>query len=514
MPLPRFSDLTLILTERCNLSCDFCYVPKRHRAMSPELALRAVDWLVDRAPEGARPSVGFFGGEPLLARELCGRVVAHGRRRLGDGIRFTMPTNGTLVDGAVAAELRQAGVELALSVDDASDGARGQHTLEGVRPNLEHLRPFAPIVRMTVTPRNVENLVETVVRLFQAGFVRIMHQPALERSWPEAAVQAWRAQHAALADWACERLQRREPLPRLTVLEGIIARLGGRGPVACGAGVRTAAVDPDGRVFGCYRSVYDPRPERLVLADLRDGWVNEPLVAAYARLHPNRARPEERGSCRGCPARDGCTVFCPATGHVLLGNLRAVPADACRLMTIQVEICRELARRTRRIQRARRGRIGSRVAAAALALGLAGGSAACDNDRSVGSDATVDGPPPGLCDAPVHDTVGPGLCDATPYDTVGPGVCPWPGPEGGPDLSRDISGPGMCPPPLPDAMVPGICPIAPDVGVDMIGPGLCNPMPDGMIGPGLCNPMPDGMIGPGLCPVPIPDGGKPTPGLC
>jgi len=513
MPLPSFSDLTLVLTERCNLSCAFCYVPKTGRAMPEELALRAVDWLVEKAP--GRPSVGFFGGEPLLARELIGRVVARGRELCGDAIRFTMPTNGTLVDGAVADELQRGGVELALSVDEATAGGERQHTLERVQVNLEHLRRFSPIARITVTPDNVGSLCETVIRLFQAGFHRIMHQPALERPWPAAAVQTWREQHAALADWFCERYGRRQGVPRLIVLEGIVARLGGRPAAYCGAGVRTAALDPEGRVFGCYRSVYDPRAERLVLADLRSGWVNEPLVAAYARLHPHRARPEGRESCRGCEARDGCTVYCPATGHVLLGDLRGVPADACRLMAIQVETCREMLRRTRRADRARRTRVGARVAAAALALSLAGGTAACDSDRAVSPDATADSVTPGNCDAG-------GI-----YDTMGPGVCPYPGPEAGldapwPGLCMADTGPGLCAPdmmgpglcdPKPDMMGPGLCPVAPDA---MIGPGQCPVLPDAMAGPGLCPlPIKDAMVpGPGLCPAPMPDAGKPTPGLC
>ena len=36
--MPRFKDLCLVLTERCNLDCPFCYVPKSKRTMSLETA--------------------------------------------------------------------------------------------------------------------------------------------------------------------------------------------------------------------------------------------------------------------------------------------------------------------------------------------------------------------------------------------------------------------------------------------------------------------------------------------
>ncbi|MCK5800568.1 MAG: radical SAM protein [Deltaproteobacteria bacterium] len=454
MHLPKISDLTLVLTERCNMNCAFCYVPKQARSMPVDLALEAVDWLVDQAPKGSQPSIGFFGGEPLLAADLLNKVVAHGRKRRGDDIRFTMPTNGTLVDREAADALERGGVELALSVDDATVSAKGgeQHTLAGVEENLEQLRRFAPTVRVTVTPDNVENLFETIIRIYQAGFQKIMHQPALEVAWPQEALETWRAQHEALADWSCERLARGEAIPELVVLEGIIARLGGQAQGYCGAGVRMGAVDPEGRVFACYRSVYDPQADRLVLGHLREGWVNEPLIAAYAKLHPHRAKPEE-GSCQTCPARDGCTAYCPAMGHALLGDLRAVPANACHLMKIQVEICRDLDRRVRQIQRRRRRRVGSRVAAAALALGLADGSLGCDSrtPASTSDAALIDGAH--LDKNPNFE--GPGVCAVylEPPPDFTPGLCARPHifiPDS-PAVKDSRVTPGLCPVPAPDA---------------------------------------------------------------
>ena len=51
--LPPFTDITLVLTEQCNLRCAYCYVPKEApggRTMSEEVALAAVDRFLERAP--------------------------------------------------------------------------------------------------------------------------------------------------------------------------------------------------------------------------------------------------------------------------------------------------------------------------------------------------------------------------------------------------------------------------------------------------------------------------------
>jgi radical SAM protein with 4Fe4S-binding SPASM domain len=348
---------------------------------------------------------------------------------------------------------------------------------------------------MTVTPDNVGQLFETIVTLSEQGLSRIMHQPALELPWPGPAVDLWRDQHQQLADWACRRYEDRQPLPDLTVLEGIVRRLEGQAATYCGAGVRIGAVTPDGKIYGCYRSAYDPRGDKMALGDIFGGPVNEPLVRAYAQLHPHRARPE-RGECRRCPARAGCTIFCPATGHVLCGDLRAVSATACALLREQVAVCDEILRRMRRIdRRRRRRRVGSHVAAAALAFSLAGGAAGCDDETS-----KPDGPVGGICPVQVDSALNDGRVDGP----VG-GVCPVQQPDG---QILDGPQPGLCPVPPPDARAegpqPGVCPIAPDLHP--------KPKKDGMPQPGFCPIMPDAMVG-GVCPVPAPDGGH-KPGLC
>ena len=441
------------------------------------------------------------------------RIIDHARARRPEGLTFSAPTNGTLLDDEAMALVRRSEMSLALSADGAASTAdrldqQGRGTLDRLDAVIPELRDLSPMARMTVTPDNVEHLSSNVRALFERGLERIMHQPALETPWPAQAVDRWQQQHRELADWACERYAAREPLPDLTVLEGIISRLCGSGMSYCGAGVTQAAVDPDGKVFGCFRSVSDPGAEHLALGDVLGGPVNEPLLRAYARLDPRRARPEDRDSCKGCEARDGCTVYCAAMGHVLSGDLRAVGHDACQLMRIQVDVCRYILRRMRRLQRASRRSASVQVAAAALTLGL--GLSGCDTDRTLKPDSTVDGSVqdqgspdkalPGLCAKPdmkQPPDSAPGLCPDLGKDLMGPGLCPKP--MDGLKPPPDGMAPGLCPPPLPDAMTPGLCP---------------KPMDKGTPGPGVCPFKPDkGTPPPGLCPVPSKDGSTPKPGF-
>ncbi len=202
-------------------------------------------------------------------------------------------------------------------------------------------------------------------------------------------------------------------------------------------------------------------------------------------------------------------------GHVLLGDLRGVGQDACRLMRAQVAVCRDLLRRTRRLQRMGRRQATARIsAAAALTLGLGVGETACTERQSV------------KLDGGGRDTRTPGNCDAsgapdwgTPADTLGaegptPGVCAV-----GPDQGWV---PGLCPPPMDTGPTPGQCPVKLDTGIT---PGLCMPRPDGGPTPGVCAYLPDAGITPGLCAYkpdssyvpgvcPVQADLGPTPGVC
>lgn len=60
--------LMVYLTEDCNLRCTYCFVKKKKRSMSSEVARKTVDFFLSPAVSGSERDlqVNFFGGEPLL----------------------------------------------------------------------------------------------------------------------------------------------------------------------------------------------------------------------------------------------------------------------------------------------------------------------------------------------------------------------------------------------------------------------------------------------------------------
>ncbi len=102
--------LVLTVTERCNLRCRYCVHGaglgwiRGHGAagMSPDVALQAVRYFLDRADPAADPVISFYGGEALLDPDLIELVVnvarAHPR---GAAVTFAIDSNGVLLDDRV-----------------------------------------------------------------------------------------------------------------------------------------------------------------------------------------------------------------------------------------------------------------------------------------------------------------------------------------------------------------------------------------------------------------------------
>ena len=98
--------LCLHIAHTCNLNCSYCFASqgKYHgdRAiMSFEVGKQALDFLVSHSGSRKNLEVDFFGGEPLMNFDVVKQLVAYARsieKEAGKNFRFTLTTNGMLID--------------------------------------------------------------------------------------------------------------------------------------------------------------------------------------------------------------------------------------------------------------------------------------------------------------------------------------------------------------------------------------------------------------------------------
>lgn len=149
------------VSRTCNLRCLHCYSDSEARAYDGELTFGEGTALLDDLAAYGVPAVLLSGGEPLARRDLFD-LVAHGRAL---GLRFTLSTNGTLIDERTAHRIRELDFTyVGISLDgigpthDAFRGVDGafRRTWRGI----ENCKAVGQKVglRLTLTPSTVADL--------------------------------------------------------------------------------------------------------------------------------------------------------------------------------------------------------------------------------------------------------------------------------------------------------------------------------------------------------------------
>ena len=135
----RPSSINIEITYQCNEYCKFC-ASNAGIPASNELNKEEIDSLLDEIISLQVTPVTITGGEPLLKKELVLHIV---ERVYTAGLEPNLLTNGTLIDAAMAHELKEAGIHVVqVSLDGAHpeshDAIRGKkggfnQTLRGIK---------------------------------------------------------------------------------------------------------------------------------------------------------------------------------------------------------------------------------------------------------------------------------------------------------------------------------------------------------------------------------------------
>ncbi len=167
-------------TDRCNLNCNYCYIPETIRKsgmqMSKPKLLEALDILKsyfrETLPDGMLPQIVFHGAEPMLNRE----AIFAGIEEYSSDFSFGVQTNGTLMDEEAIEFLTSREIGIGLSLDGhiskIADSTRRTWAGDGVFKKvvnvLERLKGYPNYnVICTVTSENMQTLPE-IVEFFHA----------------------------------------------------------------------------------------------------------------------------------------------------------------------------------------------------------------------------------------------------------------------------------------------------------------------------------------------------------
>lgn len=323
---PPTKALSLAVAQTCNLGCTYCYAQQGdfggpRKMMSREVALMAVDHLLQQAKMGDRVNLAFLGGEPMANRTTLREATEYAAARAqtkGVHMGFSVTTNGTLLDSADCAFFEKHGFAVTISLDGVGEvhdrlrpfknGAGSyRHILQRVSPLLAAQRRMQVSARVTVTPQNL-CLSATLRELVDLGFHSVGFSPML--SSPTERDELGRDDLDVMLEQmiqcGCE-FERRVVAGQRYPFANMVNALreihkGTHRPYPCGAGAGYMGVSADGDLSACHRFVRD---EAGAMGDLKHGINGERQNQWLADRHVHRQEP-----CASCWARYLCGGGC------------------------------------------------------------------------------------------------------------------------------------------------------------------------------------------------------------
>lgn len=346
---PDLKALCLHLAHDCQLRCVYCFAGGGafggdRSIMSPETGRAALDFLIAGSGERKHLEVDFFGGEPLLNRELMYELVEYGERRAGSAgkkMHFTLTTNTLGLDRSILEFLRWHRMGLVLSLDgrpEVNDRMRGRGTHDLIVPRiLEVIKDFPDLnyyVRGTYTRYNLD-FTEDVRHLYNLGIRAISVEPVVGAPKYPYVLRAEDlprifAEYDRLAAFWWETYRLGDPFKffhfQVDLEKGpcLPKRL-----LGCGAGFDYLAVTPRGDLYPCHQFVGE---DNFWLGNVFSGVENSGIRSAFGD-----ARFYRKEGCSQCWARYYCSGGCHA--HAYFANRSILKPDhmACELLKKRLE---------------------------------------------------------------------------------------------------------------------------------------------------------------------------------
>ena len=345
--------LCLHVAHTCNLNCTYCFAAQgkyhgERALMSFETGKRALDFLVENSGKRRNLEVDFFGGEPLMNFEVVKQLVAYARSiedKCGKHFRFTLTTNGVLLDDEVTEFANRECHNVVLSLDgrkEVHDRLRktinGKGSYDTIVPKFQKFVKARGdkgyYVRGTFTHNNTD-FTNDIFHMADLGFTELSMEPVVcapgeEYALTEEDLPVLFEQYEILAKEMLRREREGRPFTfyhymlDLTGGPCIYKRISG-----CGSGTEYLAVTPWGELYPCHQFVGDPK---YSMGNIWDGVTNKALQDEF-KLCNAYARPD----CKDCWAKLYCSGGCAANAYHATGSITGTYHYGCELFKKRIE---------------------------------------------------------------------------------------------------------------------------------------------------------------------------------
>lgn len=273
------TNMLLGLTNRCNLNCSYCFVSQNEQDMSLEIAEQALQWLKSNNENNEElPTVGFFGGEPLLKfNDIIKPLV----EKYSKEFNWSITTNGILLNEDIVDFLYKYDIIPLLSFDGVPEVQNKQrsNSFNTILKNIPYLLLRFPNITMraTVTKDSIPYLYDTVLMAEELGFKHIFFCENAFENWEKNLEPILLDQFNKIGLHIYKNLINNKPTIKVDPIQRIFKSLTlaqknnlffNNEILRCGLGTTSCAITPEGKIIPCQEKISTPN---TILGDIQNG---------------------------------------------------------------------------------------------------------------------------------------------------------------------------------------------------------------------------------------------------
>lgn len=346
--------LCLNIAHDCNMRCKYCFAHKgdywgKKEVMPPEVAKKAIDFVIKHSGPRKNIEVDLFGGEPLLAFDTVKEVISYARKiegKYNKNIRFTITTNATMLNDEIIDYIDKNMVNVVLSIDgrkETNDKVRvfpnGKGSYDVILPKIKEMvarrdKNKQYYVRGTFTRNNI-HFFDDIMHLASFGFKELSMEPVVlppdnELSIREEDLPVIFKEYDKLYNEMLKRGKGKDSFKfyhfNININGGpcIYKRISG-----CGSGFEYVAVTPEGDLYPCHQFV---GKEEFKLGTVYSDDFNYDISRKF-----KEANIYSKPICKKCWARFYCSGGCQANNYNFNGDIHAPYEIGCKMQKKRLE---------------------------------------------------------------------------------------------------------------------------------------------------------------------------------
>ncbi|MDI6860661.1 MAG: SPASM domain-containing protein [Caldisericia bacterium] len=349
-PPKYLKSLCLLISQTCNMKCDYCFVNDgtfgdNESLMDENVSLKAVDFLIENS-KTKHIEIDFFGGEPLINWKVVRKTIEYGGKRskeYGKILRFSLTTNGVLLDEEKLNFLKENFVSLIISLDGPPEVnnlhrkmKNGSNSFDYVYKNIKNLKNYEGYyIRGTFTNKT-KDIFENAKFFYENGFKNISLEPViLDKENPlslkKEDLKELKKEYEKLGEYIYNEKLKGNKLNfyhfNIDLSNGPCL---GKMNFGCGAGVEYLAVDTKGDIYPCH---FLKEFKEFKVGNIFDG-IDENKKNYFMYLNDINSKEK----CKSCWAKYLCGGGCIAHSYFINSDPLKMPDDFCEIQKKRIEI--------------------------------------------------------------------------------------------------------------------------------------------------------------------------------